>query len=147
MQLQLSTCLEYLRFCRRCHPEHDELMSILFKMVSNACEIYIWRAVESPTPRTMRPVIEEFIKMDELAEEYNDITGRHILLWPYFVVAAESTLPRHRAYFARKIEFLYTRTKCENIRKALYQLHTMWNVQSTTRWTSLLGGPNQVLIM
>ncbi|KAH8647933.1 hypothetical protein BX600DRAFT_531024 [Xylariales sp. PMI_506] len=144
---QRENCLEFLRYCQRLHPEHRELMAHLFEIITLACDIYVQRATNNPPLGHTAALVERFAQIIREIDAYIGILGQHLLAWSYFVLAAESSIPSHQSFFLEKLTSLYQSTGCVNIVKAVRQIQKIWEVQSTIRWTSLLGGPSQVLIM
>ena len=144
---RFETCLEFLRYCSSWHPELQDLMSCLFEMITIACKLYVQRVTTNPEPCETMPTIDRFKRLTEEIDMYVDMVGRHLLGWSYFVLAAESSTTEHRQFFLKRLESLHHVTKCGNIRRAIEQVQDIWTSQSTKRWTSLLGGPCQSLIM
>ncbi|KAM5348609.1 hypothetical protein ACJ41O_008433 [Fusarium nematophilum] len=142
-----EACLEFLRFCLQLHPEHQELMSYIFDLITLACDIYVQRATSNPPMDQTVPLVERFKRTAEKVDIYDNVIGRHLLAWAYFVVAAESSTEGHREFFLSRLTALHSVTGCGNVLRALEQIRGFWAVQSTMRWTRLLGGPTQALIM
>lgn len=92
-------------------------------------------------------MIERFKQSLGQVDAYVDIVGRHLLAWPYFIVAAESSTADHREFFLDKLVKLHNTTGCWNLLRAIDQVKEIWASQSSIRWTSLLGGPTQAFIM
>ncbi|KAI1627305.1 putative aminotransferase [Exophiala viscosa] len=147
VHVQLEKSLEFLRYCQSLHPEHSVLMSLLFDIMTQACRLYVLRASTDPPLCDTVQLVEDFKQLAEKVADYEHVVGHHLLLWPYFVAGAESSTIPHRRYFSQKMQAMYRTTRCENTLKAMHQLDRIWEAQSTTRWTSLLGGPGQVFIM
>ncbi|KAJ3461958.1 hypothetical protein MRS44_010511 [Fusarium solani] len=142
-----EACLEFLRFCLRLHPEHEELMSYIFDLITMACDIYVQRATNNPPMHQTVQSVERFKQIANKVNTYDNIIGRHLLAWAYFVVAAESSTDSHREFFLERLQTLHCMTGCGNVLRAIEQIRGFWAVQGTTRWTRLLGGPDQALIM
>ncbi|KAF5001961.1 hypothetical protein FDECE_10763 [Fusarium decemcellulare] len=142
-----EACMEFLRFCLRLHPEHEELMSYIFDLITLACNIYVQRATHNPPMHQTVPLVERFKRTAEKVDVYDNVIGQHLLAWSYFVVAAESSIDSHREFFLERLRTLHSATGSGSVLKAIEQIQGFWAVQSTTRWTRLLGGPTQALIM
>ncbi|KAF5023628.1 hypothetical protein F66182_4330 [Fusarium sp. NRRL 66182] len=147
IQAQQQACLEFITWCDRFHPELQGLLVQLADLTTWACDIYVQRAVSNPPPEETVPAIERFKQSLQEVDAYVDIVGRHLLAWPYFIVAAESSTKDHRDFFLDKLVSLHKVTGCWNILRAIDQVKEIWASQSSTRWTSLLGGPTQAFIM
>ena len=140
-------CLEFLRFCQRLHPELEELMGHLFTLVALACEVYVKRARFNPPSDQTIPLIEHFRQVTKTVKGYGDVVGQHLLAWPYFVMAAESSTQDDREFFRSELQSLYQTTGCQSALRGLEKIMKIWETQSNTRWTSLLGGDDQFFIM
>ncbi|KAF5687529.1 trehalase [Fusarium denticulatum] len=147
IQAQQQACLEFITWCDRFHPELKDLLSQLASLTTWACDIYVQRAIFNPPPSETVPMIERFKQSLGQVDAYVDIVGRHLLAWPYFIVAAESSTPDHREFFLDKLVKLHNTTGCWNLLRAIDQVKEIWASQSSIRWTSLLGGPTQAFIM
>ncbi|KAF5002360.1 hypothetical protein FGRMN_371 [Fusarium graminum] len=132
IQAQKQACLEFILWCDRFHPELQDLLSQLATLTTWACDIYVQRAMLNPPAEETVHIVERFKQSLEEVDAYVDIVGRHLLAWPYFIVAAESSTKDHREFF---------------LDKAIDQVKEIWAAQSSIRWTSLLGGPTQAFIM
>ncbi|KAF9891551.1 hypothetical protein FE257_004018 [Aspergillus nanangensis] len=100
------TCLEFLRYCQRLHPEHEALMADLFTLVTLACDVYVKRAGDNPPSAQTYPLVERFRQVAENVKHYGNVLGQNLLSWPYFVMAAESSTPAHREFFDRELQSL-----------------------------------------
>lgn len=140
-------CLEFLRFCSRLHPEHRDLVSHLYELISVACTVYVKRATQNPPPQETEPLVERCRLLTEKMDGYSEIMGHYLLGWSYFILAAESSTDRHRQFWIKRLRVLYRSTGSLNILRAIEQAQRIWAVQSEVRWTTLLGGPTQALIM
>ncbi|RGP71278.1 acriflavine sensitivity control acr-2 [Fusarium sporotrichioides] len=147
IQAQQRACLEFITWCDRFHPELKDLLSQLANLTTLACDIYVQRAVFNPPAEETVHMIEEFKQSLGEVDAYVDIVGRHLLAWPYFIVAAESSTADHRQFFLEKLVSLHNTTGCWNLLRAIDQVKEIWASQSSIRWTSLLGGPTQAFIM
>lgn len=142
-----AACLEFLRYCQRLHPELEELMGALFTSVTLACEVYLKRARINPPAEETFPIVEYFRQVTEKLKPYGNVIGQHVLAWPYFVMAAESSTLEHRIFFYSELQSLYQATRCRSISRGLEKIHSIWEMAPNRRWTNLLGGPDQFLIM
>jgi len=128
-------------------PELKPLLSQLANLTTLACDIYVQRAIFNPPLEATVHRIEEFKQSLNEIDAYVDIVGRHLLAWPYFIIAAESSTMDHRTFFLEKLVSLHSKTGCWNLLRAVEQVKEIWASQGEVRWTSLLGGPTQAFIM
>ncbi|RFN44289.1 acriflavine sensitivity control protein acr-2 [Fusarium flagelliforme] len=147
IQAQQRACLEFITWCESVHPELKPLLSQLANLTTLACDIYVQRAIFNPPPEATVHRIEEFKQSLNEIDAYVDIVGRHLLAWPYFIIAAESSTEDHRTFFLEKLVSLHSKTGCWNLLRAVEQVKEIWASQGEVRWTSLLGGPTQAFIM
>ena len=147
IQAQQRACLEFITWCESVHPELKPLLSQLANLTTLACDIYVQRAIFNPPPEATVHRIEEFKQSLNEIDAYVDIVGRHLLAWPYFIIAAESSTEDHRNFFLEKLVSLHSKTGCWNLLRAVEQVREIWASQGVVRWTSLLGGPTQAFIM
>ncbi|PYH89223.1 hypothetical protein BO71DRAFT_403245 [Aspergillus ellipticus CBS 707.79] len=140
-------CLEFLRYCLRLHPDQGDLIATLHKLIKLACRTYVERAMLNPPAHDMIPLIERGKRLAETLDVYTDMIGDYLLGWPYFVMAAESSTACHREFWIQQLYTLHQRTGSRNILKGVQQVWEIWAARSDVRWTSLLGGPTQTLVM
>jgi Fungal specific transcription factor domain len=145
VSVKIDKCLEFLRFCCSLHPEHEDLIMCLQDLILQACDIYIHRAKNIVPVSQSVHLVERFKRTAE--KVLLESLGQNVLVWSYFIVAAESTTLEHRTFFIDRMERLYQLTGFANNLKGLAQLRKIWAIQPSMRWTQLLGGPAQVLIM
>jgi hypothetical protein len=89
--------------------------------------------------------VNEYL-MDQLIEEFKWLLlelepsseGAHTLVWPYFIVAAESRTQEHRDFFYRRLNYIWSATGYRNIRVAMDALQKIWGQQGFERWTASL---------
>jgi hypothetical protein len=122
-------------------------MCHLFTLVALACEVYVRRARFNPPLDQTIPLIERFRRVTESVKGYGDVVGQHLLAWPYFVMAAESSTKGDREFFHSELLSLYQTTGCQSALRGLEKVIKIWEKQANTRWTSLLGGNDQFFIM
>lgn len=122
-------------------------MRLLFAAVTLACEAYVRRAYFDPPSSEVAHLIETFRQLVRRVKCYGNVVGQNMLAWPYFVMAAESSTEEDREFFLNELQALYQAT---GYRSALRGVETILNMRqagSNIRWTSLLGGYDQFLIM
>lgn len=89
-------------------------------------------------------VIRELRQSVELLEPGS--AGEHVLVWVYFMAAAESSTPSDRSFFLERLKQCHTRTGFGNILRAYDLLSEIW-ARNGKGWTSLLTREPKVLIM
>lgn len=138
---------DYLSFMSYCPstPEQQVTVNIMTEVMQQACEIFENRASKTTTPESSIASVERVrqtvIDMDPEAD------GSHALVWPFFIAAAESTLPEHREFFAGRLKQLFSNTRFGSIPVALDTLKYIWSKSDTTSWTDIVTSERQVLIM
>jgi hypothetical protein len=89
-------------------------------------------------------LVERLKKLLEEVEP-NDL-GAHVLVWPYFVGAAEAILAEHRAFFHQRLDHIWLTTKYRNVKVAIDSLDNIWAHRRTKRWTSMLPDIGMVIM-
>lgn len=125
----------------------DAATSDIVTLIRMACEAYLLRATQDPPPSSTVPRVEAFINLVTSADAHTDRFGVHITAWACFIMAAESSTAEHRAFFRARFSRLLAATGCLNICRAMEQLEWLWATDLGVRWTSIIGGPAQALIM
>lgn len=147
LSVHRTRCFEFLRFCQSLHPEYEELMKLLFAAVTLACEAYIRRACFDPPSYEAAHLIETFRHLVQRVKSYGNVVGQNLLAWPYFVIAAESSTQEDREFFLNELQSLYETTGYRSALRGVETIRNMRQAGQTIRWTSLLGGYDQFLIM
>ncbi|EED21164.1 aminotransferase, putative [Talaromyces stipitatus ATCC 10500] len=147
LSLHRTRCFEFLRFCQSLHPEYEELMDLLFAAVTLACEVYVRRACFDPPSFKAAHLIENFRQLVERVKSYGNVVGQNLLAWPFFVMAAESSTLEDREFFLNELRLLYEATGYRSALRGVETIRNMWQTGLNIRWTSLLGGYDQFLIM
>lgn len=138
---------DYLSFMSYCPstPEQQVFIDSMTEVIKQGSQIFENRALNSTTLEASRASVERMrqtvIPMDLEAD------GSHALVWPFFIAAAESTLPEHRQFFASRLKQLFSNTRFGSIPVALNTLEYIWNKGDTTSWTDVVTRERQVLIM
>lgn len=113
--------------------------------MNQACKIFEQRASKAATPESSVAAVE---KMRQTVIDMDiETDGSHALVWPFFIAAAESTLPEHREFFAGRLKHLFSNTRFGSIPVALDTLNYIWSKSDTTSWTDIVTSERQVLIM
>lgn len=68
-------------------------------------------------------------------------------MWAYFIVAAESSDPRHRHFFVEKLRELFRETGFANALGAVQELQRIWSIAGEERWTYMLPTLARTLVM
>ncbi|KAL1636376.1 hypothetical protein SLS58_009869 [Diplodia intermedia] len=129
----------------RINPEHGTIFARLIALIEQARDIYIHRALGDLPPRSMHSLVERFLATA------GDIPvaspGGHSLVWAYFIVAAESSDPRHRNFFVEKLRELFRVTGFANALGAVQELQRIWSIAGEERWTYMLPTLARTLVM
>ncbi|KIW35324.1 uncharacterized protein PV07_02026 [Cladophialophora immunda] len=114
--------------------------------VSDSQDVYITSTVIEAVRRSYQIYLNRAFlggKSDSMALDYlqhlvspisPNVPGGHALVWVYFIAAAESELPEHRAFFTGRLNDIYVATGCENITAGLSILEQMWDSQTGSGW-------------
>jgi hypothetical protein len=122
-------------------------MKLLFAAVTLACEDYIRRACFDPPSYEAAHLIETFRQLVQQVKSYDNVVRQNLLAWPYFVMAAESSTQEDRQFFLNELQSLYETTGYRTALRGVETIQNMWRAELNIRWTSLLGGYDQFLIM
>ncbi|CRK05845.1 hypothetical protein BN1723_001638 [Verticillium longisporum] len=120
-------------------------VQIMRGAIRDACELYRRRALSSPSTEDSVPLVE-WLRQRVLPLDAHT-PGAHALVWPYFVAAAESSLPEHREFFSGRLKDLHQFTGFGSITTALQALETIWAMQGIKRWTEIMSKDFHVLVM
>ncbi|KAJ3491157.1 hypothetical protein NLG97_g5649 [Lecanicillium saksenae] len=136
--------LSFMSYCPST-PEQQAAINLMVEAMRQACAIFEGRASKTATPESSIASVERMrqtvIDMDM------ETDGSHALVWPFFIAAAESTLPEHREFFAGRLKLLFSNTRFGSIPVALDTLEYIWSKSDTTSWTDIVTSERQVLIM
>ncbi|OAA52129.1 Fungal transcriptional regulatory protein [Cordyceps fumosorosea ARSEF 2679] len=138
---------DHLAFMSYCPytPEQRAFADTITEVMKQACRIFECRASKTVTPEASIASVERMRQIVTGMDLERD--GSHALVWPFFVAAAESTLPAHREFFASRLERLFSNTRFGSIPVALNTLRYIWSKSATTSWTDVVARERQVLIM
>ncbi|KAJ5753277.1 hypothetical protein N7520_010194 [Penicillium odoratum] len=76
-----------------------------------------------------------------------DQMGAHVLVWVCFIAAADSTGQEHRRFFVDGMNFIFAKTKFQNISPGVQALPAIWSQQGSSRWTNSLIRLAPILVM
>lgn len=111
-----------------------------------AREIYLLRAQSISgllDEKLMGSLITDFKML--LLELEPTTEGAHTLVWPYFIVAAESKSMGDREFFYKRLEYIWGTTGYWNVKVAMDALLEIWAQPGAERWTASL--PNVATIV
>lgn len=127
------------------HPEQHAIISQLISLIELACDVYVHRAINNVAAAATVELVEAFVKR---AKSFDSTTpGNHVLVWAYFIMAAESSVKEHRDFLARRLQSIHGQTKFGNIPHALRLLSKLWSGGDKLRWTLSLPQSSNVFIM
>ncbi|UKZ80064.1 hypothetical protein TrVFT333_007829 [Trichoderma virens FT-333] len=126
-------------------PEQYANVATMKEAIRQACDLYRNRALHLISRE------ESIQSVERLRETVLDldpsVDGCHALVWTYFVAAAESILPEHRAFFSHRLQSLYSCTEFGTIPIAVQSLEHIWANQGSQRWTEVVTRQRPILIM
>lgn len=153
-------------------PDAQAAVPIITSLVHQAHRIYLLNATSDvsrpdlPAQHGLAPLLDttSLIQYFKVTLEKFPPTapGEHVLIWAIYIVAADCTLPEHKAYFDFILHRYHARSGFVNILRGLEKLHDIWDRRgrgpghgnltvaecdsSHTRWTTLLP-EGQFLVM
>ncbi|KAL6812259.1 hypothetical protein V8C40DRAFT_123309 [Trichoderma camerunense] len=126
-------------------PQQYANVAVMKEAIRQACDLYRNRALHLISKE------ESIRSVERLRETVLDlepsVDGCHALVWTYFVAAAESTLPEHRAFFSQRLQSLYSCTEFGTIPIAVQSLEHIWANSDSQRWTEVVTRQRPILIM
>ncbi|KAH0490889.1 hypothetical protein TgHK011_002336 [Trichoderma gracile] len=126
-------------------PQQYANVAVMKEAIKQACDLYRNRAMHLISRE------ESIQSVERLKETVFDldpsVDGCHALVWTYFVAAAESILPEHRAFFSTRLQSLYSCTEFGTIPIAVQSLQHIWANQDSQRWTEVVTRQRPILIM
>lgn len=126
-------------------PQQYANVAVMKEAIKQACDLYRNRAMHLISRE------ESIQSVERLKETVYDldpsVDGCHALVWTYFVAAAESILPEHRAFFSTRLQSLYNCTEFGTIPIAVQSLQHIWANQDSQRWTEVVTRQRPILIM
>jgi hypothetical protein len=131
-----QTGLDCLNNCALLHPEYSNAISVVEDIILQACNIYLLRAHNSLDSTLSYELVEKFLAAQEACPE--GFPGEQVLIWAFFIVAAESSTPEHHVFFTAKLHRYYQRIGFSNTLKGLSLLEKIWSMPAGYRWTSVL---------
>lgn len=138
-RLEAFDCLNH---CIRQHPEHEEAVSLVVDLISQAQDIYLNQfqqdhtllAHDQPLASVFR--VQKFI--DTVGRFPDDSPGEQVLVWASFIAASACVLDEHKSFFQGYLFQHYMRSGFLNLVKALEHLRLIWARNPAERWTRLL---------
>jgi hypothetical protein len=125
---------EFQSYCEA-YASLGSSMSAIYDLSAAACNIYLLRAgAETEESGIERLVAEYRTQLERLA---NDCPGRHLLVWPTFIVGMEAKGTEMREYFASVLLAQYQYLGFANVLKALEYLQSFWAQPCNSDWTRL----------
>lgn len=122
---------EFTTYCDL-YPNLSSSMSTIYEITQKACSIYLARAQAGSAAPALVDLVKDFKNTMERLPA--NCPGEHILVWPCFIVALESSTPDHRYFFAKTLFRHQKRQGFANVTKGLEYLATAWATQSDSDW-------------
>ncbi|KAJ1327366.1 transcriptional activator protein UGA3 [Microdochium nivale] len=129
------------------NTERSRAVVIAEQALREASELYLLRATASPAAAfPPLPNCAVFARLRCLVASLEpSAEGAHVLVWPCFIGAAESTLCADRQFFLQRLSQIYVDTKFANVPLATASLPLIWEIQDSatgdagTSWITRLG--------
>lgn len=123
---------EFRSYCEL-YASLSDSMSAIYALHVQACNIYLARAQIALGQSTIQTLIAEYrTNLDSLTL---DCPGRHLLVWPTFIVAMECKTSDLQEYFMSALLAQYQYLGFANVLKALDYLAVFWANQENDDWT------------
>lgn len=126
-------------------PEQYANVAVMKEAIRQACDLYRNRALHLISKEESIQSVERL--RETVLNLEPSVDGCHALVWTYFVAAAESILPEHRAFFSHRLQSLYSCTEFGTIPIAVQSLEHIWANQDSQRWTEVVTRQRPILIM
>ena len=126
------------------YPQHAETARRVETAICLASDIYCHRVLNDAPLEMTAEIVDSLKKVVEKMPSGSP--AEHSLVWVYFVAAAESFTPEHRAFFVGRLTKLYQRMAFGNILGCLEMLELIWK-SPEVRWSKLITEIPQVLVM
>ncbi|KAH6981662.1 fungal-specific transcription factor domain-containing protein [Ilyonectria sp. MPI-CAGE-AT-0026] len=134
-------CLHYYD---RLHPKQSHMFKAIANIRQQAFNIYLDRVLSKDVGSVPAGAIDRFITSVQAFPE--GTPGEHVLIWPVFIAASESSTLEHQQVFEEFLERQYHRNGFFNILRGLELLRKIWARSNSEDWPALLPEP-QVFIM
>jgi hypothetical protein len=125
------------------HAAHSREINVFKSAIHQACNICLISGINSPdltngNTDTFISSALEALRHTCLQIE-PDAPGHHVLVWVYFIAAAEARDASQRQFFTQRLKMVFAKTKFNNIPRALAFLESVWPHQSTSRrWIDVM---------
>ncbi|KAF2095859.1 hypothetical protein NA57DRAFT_58928 [Rhizodiscina lignyota] len=141
---QAQQSFDCLHYYGRLHPKYSPTFNLIAELRQHAYDIYLDRVLTKGATTASRGMVGHFVRTVQSLPEGSP--GEHVLVWPVFIAASESSTPEYRMYFEQFLERQYRRNGFVNIPIALKLLKRIWTEGIKEDWPELLPEP-QVFIM
>ncbi|CAM1501465.1 Fc.00g034490.m01.CDS01 [Cosmosporella sp. VM-42] len=99
---QAQESFDCLHYYDRLYPKHSPTFSLIADLRQQAFNIYLDRVLDGCTSTPSTEVIHHFMATVKSFPEGSP--GEHVLVWPVFIAASESSLPEHHIFFEKPSE-------------------------------------------
>lgn len=115
--------LDFLYSCLDIHPEYNEIILKLADIIQKANLIYHARIGDAPE-NTITNLVQDFLTETSVFNAASP--GGHILIWPFFIVGTECSLPADCEFVESQLRTLWGYTGFGNTLYAIGILKQIW---------------------
>lgn len=122
--------------CSQLHPEHSVVLERASRLIHIACLVYSLRVRNELSPGKSHQLVEQY--RETISQYHHESPGWKILIWPTFIVAAETVDHAHRSFFISVFHDFFKKTGFGNLRTALNILQSIWQDGMSENWAESL---------
>jgi hypothetical protein len=129
-------------FCSRLR----NIFRALGSVIKQTGEIYSYHILNDAPPDNIEDMLDFLKYTAEQIPPYSP--GESSLAWPYFVAAAETSVPAKRTFFSKRLMGICERGSFVDTTSALVLLHHIWNSQGAANsWTKALQQTHSAFVL
>lgn len=147
-QSQWDQYFDCVRHCSQSRPENAVAVASIIEVMQQAQNIYLqdvaktasWALEHHKRSTTEAESNDRIERFKETLEQLPvDVPGTHVLVWATFLVAAASSLGRHRVFFEGVLLKHYSRSRFANLLRGMKHLPYIWaKTDQGMSWTQVL---------
>ena len=128
---------DFINTAATLYPDHERHINRFRDAYHQAYQITVIRASQNLPPQSTTSRVEKLRKLCMQIDQVEE--AHHILVWVYFIAAAESSTNQHRTFFVDHLYMVHRKTKFRNILIAVDALPKLWELQGgSIPWTDVL---------